>query len=81
MPQNGFQQRDNNGHKFFVKFCKVFLKFLQNQKKKKKFKNRYKKMEPFSRNRGDRYRYILYRYRQRLDNRYKHVFMYVWMDG
>ena len=35
MPQNGFQQRDNNGHKFFVKFCKVFLKFLQNQKKKK----------------------------------------------
>ena len=38
-------------------------------------------METFSRNRGDRYRYILYRYRQRLDNRYKHVFMYVWMDG
>ena len=51
MPQNGFQQRDNNGHKFFVKFCKVFLKFLQNQKKKKNSKtdikrwNRYQETE------------------------------------
>ena len=80
MPQNGFQQRDNNGHKFFVKFCKVFFNFFAISKKK--FKNRCKKMKPFSRNRGDRYRYILYRYRQRLDNRYNmYLCMYVWMDN
>ena len=47
MPQNGFQQRDNNGHKFFVKFCKVFLKFLQNQKKKKNTKTDIKRWNRF----------------------------------
>ena len=47
MPQNGFQQRDNNGHKFFVKFCKVFLKFLQNQKKKKNSKKDIKRWNRF----------------------------------
>ena len=47
MPQNGFQQRDNNGHKFFVKFCKVFLKFLQNQKKKKRTKTNIKRWNGF----------------------------------
>lgn len=47
MPQNGFQQRDNNGHKFFVKFCKVFLKFLQNQKKKKNSKTDIKRWNRF----------------------------------
>ena len=47
MPQNGFQQRDNNGHKFFVKFCKVFLKFLQNQKKKKNSKTDIKRWKRF----------------------------------
>ena len=47
MPQNGFQQRDNNGHKFFVKFCKVFLKFLQNQKKKKDSKTDIKRWNRF----------------------------------
>ena len=47
MPQNGFQQRDNNGHKFFVKFCKVFLKFLQNQKKKNSSKTDIKRWNRF----------------------------------
>ena len=47
MPQNGFQQRDNNGHKFFVKFFKVFLKFLQNKKKKKNSKTDIKRWNRF----------------------------------
>ena len=47
MPQNGFQQRDNNGNKFFVKFCKVFLKFLQNKKKKKNSKTDIKRWNRF----------------------------------
>ena len=47
MPQNGFQQRDNNGHKFFVKFCKVFLKFFQIKKKKKNSKTDIKRWNRF----------------------------------